>query len=98
MAARQLDDQRLAQADEAVGRQNQAAVRNTREALDCGLDVAGSANKYGHCLHTERWRRGLDRAHEEFRLRRRVGVEHDADAREARRDLLEQVARLAATS
>src|SRR5215510_15391734 len=96
MAARQLGDQRLAQADEAIGRQDQAAVRCTREVLDCGLDVAGCANRESYYLHAKGWRRGLDRAHEEFRLGRRVWIEHDAHAGELGRNLLEQVEPLVA--
>ena len=38
----------------------------------------------------------LDRAHKEFRLRRCIGVEHDSDAGEAGRNLLEQVEPFAA--
>src|SRR5215469_9187534 len=44
----------------------------------------------------ERWRSGLDRPHEKLGLRRRVGIEHDADACELRRDLLEQLKPFAA--
>src|SRR5262249_60685367 len=91
MAARQLDDQRLAQADEAIGRINQAAGRCTREVLDCGFDVAGCADRESYHLYAKRWRRSLDRAHEEFRLGRRVWIEHDAHPGELGRHLLEQV-------
>ena len=67
----------LAQAGERVGRQDHPAT------LEGGFDVCGSMNRDDTRLHPERRCGGLDRPHEKAGLRRRVWIEHDADAREA---------------
>ena len=91
ITAGQVGDQLLTQPGEAVGRQDQPAVRFTREALQGGFDIGSGANGNNNRLHAEGRRSGLDRTHEEFRLRRCVGVEDDRDPREAGHNLLEQV-------
>src|SRR5215469_3464319 len=89
VTGRQIGDQFYPQIGEAVGRQNQPAIQRMRETLEGGFDVSHGANGDGTRLYPERWRSSLDRAHEEFGLRRGVGVEHDADTFQARRNLLE---------
>ena len=91
MTVCQVGDQLLVQIGEGIGRQDQPAARSTREALEGWFDVGGGANGDDNQLHAERRRSGFDRAHEEFGLWRRVGVEHDGNAREAGRDFLEQI-------
>src|SRR5262245_47345897 len=62
-----------------------------RETLESGFNVSGATNRDDTRLYSECRRRSLDRAHEEFGLRGGVGIKHDTDAREARRNLLEEV-------
>src|SRR5262249_26194973 len=44
MAGRQIGDEWLAQVGEGLSRQNQPAVRSTREAIEGGFDVSGGAH------------------------------------------------------
>ena len=44
VAGHQIDDQLLAQVGEGISRQDQPAVRSTREALEGGFEVGGGAH------------------------------------------------------
>src|SRR5262249_34473822 len=91
VAGRQISDQFYPQIGEAIGRQNQPAIRRMRETLESGFNVSGATNRDDTRLYAECRRRSLDRARDDFGLRGGVGLKPGAHAREARRNLLEEV-------
>ena len=91
MAFRQLRDQLRAQASEAVGRAAFSPPFGSREKF-CkviSMSVEARTGAAIACIRAKAPR--PDRPHEEFGLRRRVGIEHHGDPGEIWCNLFEQV-------
>src|SRR5262249_37592441 len=76
-------------------RHDEAAIREPRERGNGTLDLAGIAHVDRAYLHSERWRRGLDRA-ELASPGRYGGISQERHSLYAGRDLLEQLQPFAA--
>src|SRR5262245_18324247 len=84
-------DKRLPQAGETIGRHDKTAISLRREVLNCWLNIARRAHGRGSYLDSKGLAASFNRAHEKFRLRRRISIKHHRDAAKARGCLLQQV-------